>query len=895
MTAPTAVLIEEIIAATAVGSKVSSAYDVNAGDFLVCGVVDGQGDNVDYTLTGGGGTWSRTVNVPGGGGDANVELHTCPITSTQSGVQLTITRSAGTTPFLAFLARVTNHNEATFGGPTGSVTGTEDLQVVDIVTTEDDTLIIAIGGDFNALDGSGVTYLNGASALGYEKNGGAITGYLIQEVDAVAGSINVGFSGLTGERMQFAAIGIRPVPLGVAQNAPVTATAFDATVSTTDPQKVADRGSVQNTTTGTTSLVDLAAGASITVGNYLIARVACDNSGTNGVAPGLTVSDPRGNTWTVLGPALQDPGAANAGIAGYLAYCKVTNAFSNGDDVTFTWGITTPAKAIVVEEWKNIHGGTPVAVAATTANGASTSPSAARTPLLVGQLVYGMVAIEGIAGDTFTQDSDTTDGSWQSLTKLASANATATNNACIAGGYKVVSGTSAQTYNPTITSRDWAELLVVFDAARPTSAPAENAAVSAEAFDATASVGSGTNASAESAEVTATAADAQPGVAPTAEVTDVAAAAADATPAVAPSAEHAEVAAAAQDPAAAVAPAAEHAPVTATAFDATVLRQDTVTATAENAAVAAAAHDPQVAVAPTAQEATATATAFDATASGSGTTTATAEDAPVAVTAFDATVAISPTAETAEVTATAEFEVEGLSISLELTAENPIDVTVDAFDAQPAIGPGAEPATAAATAYDATALTQDVVTAPAEHAPVTAAAFDATALTENRTDALAEVAEVHATANGAVVQSGNDTVAQAEPTEVTVEAPDATVALEVPAGLAAVTATAFDPTVAVAAAPGEAQVAVTAYDATADTAADIAAEPALVTGSAFDATVSISVNAGFAAVTATAADATSTAAARRHGSRAVITRSGAPGTSGRVAGAEVITRVTQRR
>lgn len=237
--------------------------------------------------------------------------------------------------------------------------------------------------------------------------------------------------------------------------------------------RVADRGSNSNVVFDNNTIVDLPTGASITVGNYLIAYWSIDNSGLNGAATVTTITDPRSNTWTLLTAANQDPGAANAGITCRIAYCKVVNAYSDGDDLTWDYNDNTTAKSIVVTEWSGIHATTPVAVAQTQSTGASTTPSsAAKVPTGVGQMVFAAWAVEGPSGDTVTEDSDTTDGSWVTLTRLSTSTGTAASNATINGAYKLVTGTTAQTYDPTAgTSRDWAMCALVFDTATPPAAP----------------------------------------------------------------------------------------------------------------------------------------------------------------------------------------------------------------------------------------------------------------------------------------------------------------------------------------------------------------------------------------------------------------------------------------
>lgn len=183
------------------------------------------------------------------------------------------------------------------------------------------------------------------------------------------------------------------------------------------PSLVAVLGTTSNTTSQAATTVTV--GSNTTVGDFAIARVAVDNAGTAGAAPGLTVTDDRGNSWTVLGPATQDPGAANEGTACYLTYARMVTALQNGDVITFTWGSGAPtAKAIVVEEWGGIFQIDPIDVSPQTANGASTSPSLSVSPSIADNLVYAVLATEGPTADTYTEDADTTNGAWVSLQRV---------------------------------------------------------------------------------------------------------------------------------------------------------------------------------------------------------------------------------------------------------------------------------------------------------------------------------------------------------------------------------------------------------------------------------------------------------------------------------------------
>lgn len=232
---------------------------------------------------------------------------------------------------------------------------------------------------------------------------------------------------------------------------------------------VADRGSTQNLTAQTATTVSVTANTAD--GNVIIARVAVDNTGASGALPGLTVTDTKGNTWVVLTGGLADPGAASAGIATYIAYTVMaTAALVSGNTVTFTFGASSTAKAIVIEEWSGIDTTTPVAVAATTGSSATTaSPTMAKTPTATGQLLYVAWGLEIGTTATITGDSDTTAGSWVALTNLSTTSGTAASNARIYGQYKLVTATSAQSWAATSSvTADNAAVAVVFAVGAPT-------------------------------------------------------------------------------------------------------------------------------------------------------------------------------------------------------------------------------------------------------------------------------------------------------------------------------------------------------------------------------------------------------------------------------------------
>lgn len=236
-----------------------------------------------------------------------------------------------------------------------------------------------------------------------------------------------------------------------------------------------DIGTVADTTGATTSVITLAADC-LRVNNYLLARVAVDNSGTSGAAPGLTITDSKSNTWTVGAASLRTPGStSNDGTAAYIAYAKQTMRLVAGDTITFTWGAGSPAaKGIVVEEWGGIHLATPIATAQSTTTGTSTTPSITKTTSSTippdnasgsGQLIYGCLATEGPVADSYTEDPSGTTSNRYSLTRVGAG--TTTSAQTVAGAYLMPDtvGTT-QSWAPTITSRDWAMVAIVFYAAK---------------------------------------------------------------------------------------------------------------------------------------------------------------------------------------------------------------------------------------------------------------------------------------------------------------------------------------------------------------------------------------------------------------------------------------------
>jgi hypothetical protein len=185
-----------------------------------------------------------------------------------------------------------------------------------------------------------------------------------------------------------------------------------------------------------------------TAGNTLI--IPFVNVADAGVAVTVTsVTDSKGNTWAVMAEFTRTTGPSTLSVL----VSTLTTPLVSGDTITINVSAAIFKYAFRVEEWSGVRAVLDMTTAA--AGGSSTTPSSgAATPATAGDLVLGFIGCTTRGKtDTFTQDTDTTDGAWQNITAWGAAGLTSISGR---GGYKVITGTSAQTYDPTLgTSSQW--------------------------------------------------------------------------------------------------------------------------------------------------------------------------------------------------------------------------------------------------------------------------------------------------------------------------------------------------------------------------------------------------------------------------------------------------------
>lgn len=223
---------------------------------------------------------------------------------------------------------------------------------------------------------------------------------------------------------------------------------------------VTDRGASSRNTGGESTIVVTPA-SNLAVGSRAVLFCAYDNSGTLGADPYAasgTIIDSVGNSWATTAAQNRDPGAANAGISLRQFEAVLTVALTTSDTITVSLsGITTVARAWALIEIAPPAGYTadPITGTSTGANGASTTPSVTSASLSTDDVLVGGMGAAGNA--TITADSDTTRGTWS--TQQTSGVGVGAAGAEISSQYKTITSAGTQTYNQTITSADWANLV----------------------------------------------------------------------------------------------------------------------------------------------------------------------------------------------------------------------------------------------------------------------------------------------------------------------------------------------------------------------------------------------------------------------------------------------------
>lgn len=189
-------------------SKTTASFNVQVGDVLVAYSSVENGSQAALSISGGSLTWTLRQSVHTGGGDADVSIWTAVANANTA---MTVTFTAGNTNVQYGGNVLTFRNSGGVGA--SSATSAVGGPNLNLTTTQANSAIVFVSGDWNAVNGSSRTYRTGAGAFteqtysytnsrytvygGYHANAGAI------------GTYAVGVSAPTGQRFSIAAIEIK--------------------------------------------------------------------------------------------------------------------------------------------------------------------------------------------------------------------------------------------------------------------------------------------------------------------------------------------------------------------------------------------------------------------------------------------------------------------------------------------------------------------------------------------------------------------------------------------------------------------------------------------------------------------------------------------------------------
>jgi len=213
-----------------------------------------------------------------------------------------------------------------------------------------------------------------------------------------------------------------------------------------------------NVTPGTT-ITNIFPDIPMPVGSLGVLCVASDNAnGSSGELlnyTGTPVTDTVSNTWTLRQNNIYDPGASPALGAEFAIFtAPITTALTNSSNfftpspsITVTFITSVVNKSWVLLEFPPTASGNTwdyVAGSGGSAGATSATPTVTTSSITSGDVVLAMGAAED--QDTWTADSDTSNGSWGTATHAGYSGATMS----IIAQTKTVTGTGTQTFNPTL-------------------------------------------------------------------------------------------------------------------------------------------------------------------------------------------------------------------------------------------------------------------------------------------------------------------------------------------------------------------------------------------------------------------------------------------------------------
>lgn len=195
--------------------------------------------------------------------------------------------------------------------------------------------------------------------------------------------------------------------------------------------------------------------SNFTDGALAIICIAADNSSSGGSTNNIdSVTDSLGNKWVARTLPIFDNGAASAGVQGAIFTTdQSAGTITSTTDITISFSAkSTTAKTVA---WLEVTAGAGkkamfLTGANSTGQASSTSPTVTTSSIEVGDLVVAMVAIEAGTSNSYTDDADTTNGTW-SAAQYAEIGTTSAGSALGVQTKVQTTTASTQTFNPTLS------------------------------------------------------------------------------------------------------------------------------------------------------------------------------------------------------------------------------------------------------------------------------------------------------------------------------------------------------------------------------------------------------------------------------------------------------------
>lgn len=211
------------------------------------------------------------------------------------------------------------------------------------------------------------------------------------------------------------------------------------------------RGKGGNNTDGTTFALNPT--SNLASGSLAVLCIAADNSVGGGSTNNISgVTDSLGNKWVARQLPIFDNGTTSAGVqGGIFTTDQSAGVIQTGTTITVTFGASTVSKTWTLDDITPSAGYQSIFLTGGNASGqaGTTAPTVTTGTIAVDDMVVAMVAIEAGSTQTFTDDTDTSNGSW-TASQNSTIGTTTTGSAILSQTKLQTTTGSTQTFNPTL-------------------------------------------------------------------------------------------------------------------------------------------------------------------------------------------------------------------------------------------------------------------------------------------------------------------------------------------------------------------------------------------------------------------------------------------------------------